>query len=540
MCAPSDRIRVPTGSAGASREEYPPSGNRATPVPEKAPRIAGSTPPGPRTDGERMSNSTPPASAPQESSDAARPRTPGTGLRYLLLMLAAAAVVAVGPIAGWFAPVAGPSDPVDRPSPEIEMYARFGMALKAVDAERFSGSFASELDRETASEEGADADALLAQGVEDLRAAIALGEIDGAERAVERVRGVVALADDLDPEDPRTVALLRDASVLTAIYVTGPESVGESDRERLVERHGDLGRIALAFGLPDDAPAREPLARSAVRMVVGFGALGVLVLAAMAVGLVLMVVGIVLAATGRLRMRYQPDLSSDARTHHAFIDTAIVFLAAFAAFKALLLGASIAFPDAEGALAWAQLVGPWVLAGLVFWPLVRGVKRATAFRSMGWVRGRGVMVEMGCGVMAYLAFLPVVAVGLVLLVVLMQVFGLHPSHPAVERLQDASWAEVVLVALMAAVWAPLVEESIFRGALFHHARRFVGWVVAALLTAFVFAAIHPQGIATIPALMALAIGFAFAREWRGSLIGPVTAHAMHNATLVALNLVLFA
>lgn len=486
-----------------------------------------------------MSDTPPPVSNPTVSPRAVRPRTPGTGPRYLLLVLAAAAVVAVGPIAAWFAPVAGPSDPVDRPTPEIEMYARFGIALKAVDAERFSGSFASELDREAETQEAADSDALMARGVEDLRAAIALGEIEGADRAVARVRGVVALADDLDPDDPRTVALLRDASVLTAIYLTGPGSVGDSDRERLIERHGDLGRIALAYGLPDDAPAREPLVRSAVRMVVGFGAMGVLVLGAMAVGLVLMIVGIVLVATGRLRRRYQPDLTSDARTHHAFIDTAIVFLAAFAAFKGLLLGASIAFPDAEGVLVWAQLVGPWVLAGLVFWPLVRGVNRATAFRSMGWVRGRGVVVEMGCGVLAYLAFLPVVAVGLVLLVVLMQVFGLHPSHPAVERLQDASWAEVVLVALMAAVWAPLVEESIFRGALFHHARRFVGWGLAALLTAFVFAAIHPQGIATIPALMALAMGFAFTREWRGSLIGPVTAHALHNATLVALNLVLF-
>jgi len=47
-----------------------------------------------------------------------------------------------------------------------------------------------------------------------------------------------------------------------------------------------------------------------------------------------------------------------------------------------------------------------------------------------------------------------------------------------------------------------------------------------------FAAIHPQGLATIPALAGLAIGFALIREWRGSLIAPMAAHAMHNGILV--------
>jgi membrane protease YdiL (CAAX protease family) len=36
----------------------------------------------------------------------------------------------------------------------------------------------------------------------------------------------------------------------------------------------------------------------------------------------------------------------------------------------------------------------------------------------------------------------------------------------------------------------------------------------------------------IPALSGLAFGFALIREWRGSLIASMTAHAVHNGILV--------
>ena len=89
----------------------------------------------------------------------------------------------------------------------------------------------------------------------------------------------------------------------------------------------------------------------------------------------------------------------------------------------------------------------------------------------------------------------------------------------------------------ASVWAPLTEESMFRGALFHHMRGKLGALLSALGVGFIFAIIHPQGILLVPPLMALGLVFSLIREWRGSLIGPMFAHALHNAVLVTVLIV---
>jgi len=89
------------------------------------------------------------------------------------------------------------------------------------------------------------------------------------------------------------------------------------------------------------------------------------------------------------------------------------------------------------------------------------------------------------------------------------------------------------------LWAPVVEESIFRGALYRHTRWRSGAIVAGLLTAFVFAIMH--GYAVIQLLMVglLGVVFALMREWRGSLIGPMVAHFTHNAIVMTFVILLF-
>jgi membrane protease YdiL (CAAX protease family) len=91
--------------------------------------------------------------------------------------------------------------------------------------------------------------------------------------------------------------------------------------------------------------------------------------------------------------------------------------------------------------------------------------------------------------------------------------------------------------------APLVEETMFRGALYRHLREAsAGWgrvssvVVSTFLSSFLFAVIHPQGWLAVPVLGGLAAVFALAREWRQSLVPPMVAHAVNNGitTLVLL------
>ena len=72
----------------------------------------------------------------------------------------------------------------------------------------------------------------------------------------------------------------------------------------------------------------------------------------------------------------------------------------------------------------------------------------------------------------------------------------------------------------------------FRGLFYRYLRARLSVVAAALVTGFVFAAVHPQGWTAIPALMAIGAWLAVLREWRGSIIAPMTAHALHNGVLV--------
>ena len=81
----------------------------------------------------------------------------------------------------------------------------------------------------------------------------------------------------------------------------------------------------------------------------------------------------------------------------------------------------------------------------------------------------------------------------------------------------------------------------FRGALFHHLRRFSkgwSWLPSAALVALIFAAIHPQGWTAIPALGMLAVVFAGLREWRGSLIASMTGHFIQNFIAVTVLVVM--
>ena len=82
--------------------------------------------------------------------------------------------------------------------------------------------------------------------------------------------------------------------------------------------------------------------------------------------------------------------------------------------------------------------------------------------------------------------------------------GKSPGHPIQQEISSDPWS-IVKLYLLAAVWAPITEETLFRGALFHHLRRKNGWLLSSLITSFIFASIHPQGLLGIPALMMIAI-----------------------------------
>ena len=96
---------------------------------------------------------------------------------------------------------------------------------------------------------------------------------------------------------------------------------------------------------------------------------------------------------------------------------------------------------------------------------------------------------------------------------------------------DRCWA-----AVLALMIAPITEELVFRGYAYGVIKKYGGRVAATLGSALLFAALH-QNLPALPALFLLAVGFALAYEFTGSLWTSIVMHMIFN--LVPLIVILF-
>ncbi len=485
------------------------------------------------------------------SDDDAPPAPPASAGRgrvlvpWILIALLATAFVWGESLIATALPTASAPDPVERPDAALELSGKVLVGSKVVLG-ALSGS-------------DEDQDALNRQfrdQLEDL--ALPLEEIASLEesrRDAERARRLRALmiGAEFTPTGDVVDALRRlaegegvsetlraDAALAVEALTEGSEALTEDARDRLVEHHGWIGRLLATHDVPRSEPRRAEVLAGARNAFLAIVAASGAALLALLAGLALLVTGMVLLGSGKIRRGYRPDPHQPPRLNAAYTEVLAIFLAGFVVIK--LAGELVArAPDAVQALfAIVAFAGQWLLLGAALWPLARGESFGGLRRALGWHAGRGVLREVGAGVVGYVAGLPIVAVGFLITILLILLFDFQPSHPIQQGARDAGPLDVLILFSVAALWAPIVEETIFRGAIYHALRRWTGAVLSALGVGFVFAAIHPQGISTIPALMALAFVFAMMREWRGSLIAPMVAHALHNAALVTLNLVLLA
>ncbi len=339
-----------------------------------------------------------------------------------------------------------------------------------------------------------------------------------------RSAGAAALAGVESPTAP----------ILRKLYAgPEPERPTEAETAALMAAHGWLGELAATHGLADEAPARAEVRAEAQRSFAAVLAMGLVVMGALVVGGVLAVVALWMWKKGRLRsafaQRWQPLV----------LPAGSVWLEAFAIYlTCMVAGGNVASLAGE---TWGPVVGggAMVLAAVLalLWPRLNGLTRAE--RRAGWTwSGRGIWREMGAGVVGYFAGVPLIAVGMGLSAFLQRLAGgTDMSHPMVEAV-GSPLPVLILLGFLAVVWAPVTEELVFRGA-FHAAwRRRFGVLTSALGGALVFAAVHPQGWAAIPALGSVGVVLTLLREWRGSLVAPVTAHALNNGTLFVIMLLL--
>lgn len=375
-----------------------------------------------------------------------------------------------------------------------------------------------------------------ANGETSNRALVAKLE-DSAANSGDRLRVVILRAElfgsasaleSLNAFGPAAAEMEADLTALRNLYSPRPAALSEAQRQGLLERHGWFGQLALSHGLEADAPLRVEVLDSAKRTVMAMGALLGGLSLMMALGAGLLIWAYMAYSQGRFSSAYPAWAAEHAPPNTAFLEVLILLLVTMAPMSMLINR----FP--MGMAPIFQLL-PLLL---VFWLRWRLGSHYDVLRALGWHRGQGFLREMRAGLLGYLAGLPVMAMGLALTLLLSRYATTQPSHPITEMFGDASWPRLLVLFALACVGAPLVEETLFRGAFYHHLRRGTGFVAAGLIQGCVFAAIHPQGWVALPALASIGFVFAGIREWRGSLIGPMTAHSLNNGLVMLLTVFL--
>lgn len=374
---------------------------------------------------------------------------------------------------------------------------------------------------------------------EMMRAAVVAAELSGPEAAQERLDNTysytLGVFDQLDEEYAQ--AVFDDIDALQDIYA-GKELPAEV-RDRLVEHHGWHGRLALTYGKDNDDPERAELISGGMELLILLVGFGGLVVIALLGGFVLLVVGIVLLAAGKFRMRFVPPGVGGS-----------VYLETFAVFVAAFLFTQLMSMLLEGKAPASVIFGiQWLVALSIFWPMVRGVSFERWKSDMGFTAPEGLMKEIGLGIVTYLACVPLYFAAALLSFLLLIIRTLLTSsmsgedapaveapisNPIIDILEKTDTLTLVVLGSLMCIWAPLVEEAIMRGALFRHFRSRFIFVFSALFSAVLFGVLHQYDVLMLIPIITLGAAFAFLREWRGNIVGCMTAHAMHNCTIFVL------
>jgi membrane protease YdiL (CAAX protease family) len=403
-----------------------------------------------------------------------------------------------------------------------------------------------------------------------IRAALLASLVQTPEEVDWRLSDV---ADNLDPASPLVgdVASIRAvlASQRTPTAVSSPP-LDPASIQGLIDRHGWFAKIVLAGGDPA-SPVRLAAQRDGQLLVALLSGVGALIVLAVIAGLVMQLIAIVNRRSLRARL-IKPDPKSEwpageeppaitgntlgagpavgpgivahAAEHRTpssiWLETVCVFFASFLALKGAALG--VEHLVGKHAAGWTALLGQWLTALAIGWPLFRGMTVRRWREELGLTRGQGVLREIFAGVGAYLAAVPLYLF-LAIVVVLIMLFasllsGAETPVPEGNKLIDmiggGSPLQLALLFMLATIWAPLVEECVFRGALYRHLRRRAPVVVAGLASALVFAVMHGYAVQGLVMVGGLGFAFALMREWRGSLIAPITAHFIHNFVVLSI------
>lgn len=327
--------------------------------------------------------------------------------------------------------------------------------------------------------------------------------------------------------------------------------LSEDEAHLVHERFGWFARVVecdqwLLTDPPKGREAKAALRVECRRALIVCAAAFMIGLCLCLVGVVLLMVFLILSYAGRtrwgeLRARVMQSLANGAggfqpwQAFEAFTLYLTVFAAAMIAVNAMSLPKS-------GMIRLAAQLWTLAAAAVLLWPLARGARFLEARRWVGLVRGRGAGVEALAGAAGYAGIFPLM-VGAAIATALWAsrlgisaAEGAHPLAPLVA--ESPAWGLRIYVLFLAVIVAPVMEEIMFRGLFYGWLRSVMRAPAAVIVCGLLFASLHPQGILGVPTLFVLGAGFSILREWRGSLIAPILAHALVNGGTMAILMLL--
>lgn len=377
---------------------------------------------------------------------------------------------------------------------------------------------------------------------------IILSELVSPEAGIEQLEKINDSIDEIPGGESEAGQELAElVGILMFASASGEEAdaLPEERRAQLEQMLGFYGELLHARATGDDEQFQE-IRSKAMRGAIGIMVIGGWFTLSFLAGVVTLLVMLILCILKRVATRFVVAKTGGS-----------IYMETFAIWMIMHFGlqvvAALLAPKSMGTtgILLFSMIAMFLSLGALAWPLIRGVKAGTFLRETGLYTGN-IFVEFLAGLATYAMALPILMVGVLLSailgVIVTALFGEipPPEHP-IQGAITGSFAGIFMIYMVACVAAPIVEEIMFRGVLYGYLRngtRVMGFVlsfvVSALVSSFIFAAIHPQGITFIPVLGSLAVAFCIGREWRGSLVAPMVAHALNNGAVMTLNVLLLA
>ncbi len=371
---------------------------------------------------------------------------------------------------------------------------------------------------------------------------IALGDFELAKQSALRMH--VELEEQGLELSGQQSKVQEDLDLLT-------EGVALPNGNELLEKQ--LGWFGLL--LEADEAQRAELEESAGRKVLAVGGIVLFIGFAAIIGFVGLVILLVRLLGGSLKS----GLFEEKQRHAIYAEVFAVWLLLFLSFMTLAAMSGMAFADENAALAMGlSLFAFFASLVALFWARIRGISWNQIRKDIGWTGGKGVLKEILWGIAGYAMMLPILGIGVILVLLLIAIQSFFSSavgsdsfsgtsgtaHPIVLDIANGGWQVRILLVTLAAVAAPIVEETMFRGVLYRQLRTSsnklgiaLSIISSVLLTSFLFAVIHPQGWIAIPALMAIAIGMNLMREWRGTILPSMIVHGMSNGLVTSMMII---